>query len=64
MEAFDATLDSLAIAALVVENLKVDAGACRKGLTEDVLATERVYELVKRGVPFRDAYRMVGKRYG
>jgi argininosuccinate lyase len=33
-------------------------------LTEDVLATERVYELVKRGVPFRDAYRMVGKRYG
>ncbi len=64
MEAFDATLDSLAVAALVVENIKIDAGACRKGLTEDVLATEKVYDLVKRGVPFRDAYRMVGKRYG
>jgi argininosuccinate lyase len=64
MEAFDITLDSLAIAALVVENIKVDAEACKRGLTEDVLATEKVYDLVRQGVPFRDAYRKVGKRYG
>ena len=29
------------------------------GLTDEVYATERVYELVKKGVPFREAYRRV-----
>ena len=26
-------------------------------MTEDLFATERVYDLVKTGVPFRDAYK-------
>jgi argininosuccinate lyase len=64
MEAFDITLDTLAVAKLVVENLKVDAGACRRAMTDEVLATEKVYELVRRGMPFREAYRLVGKKYG
>jgi argininosuccinate lyase len=36
---------------------------CRQGLTEEVFATEKVYELVRKGMPFREAYRMVGKKY-
>ncbi|HEX9933875.1 MAG TPA: lyase family protein, partial [bacterium] len=63
MEAFQITLDSLAVAALVVRNIRVDADACKRSLTEEVFATERVYELVKRGVPFREAYRIVGDKY-
>lgn len=28
-------------------------------MTEDLFATEKVYELVKQGVPFRDAYQQI-----
>lgn len=63
MEALDITADCLSIAAKVIAALIVNAEACSKGLTEEVFATERVYELVKKGMPFREAYRTVGKQY-
>jgi len=63
MEALDITRDCLSVMALVAERLKADAAACKRGLTEDVLATERVYDLVKQGMPFRQAYQTIGKRY-
>jgi argininosuccinate lyase len=63
MEAFDITRECLAIAARVVTSLGVDTEACAKGLTEEVFATERVYDLVKQGMPFREAYRTIGKQY-
>lgn len=63
MEAIDITRDSLSVMAKVIAAVEVDATACSKGLTEEVFATERVYDLVKKGVPFRDAYRTVGKQY-
>lgn len=63
MEALDAAADSLAILAKLVSGLEVDEAACAKALTEEVFATERVYALVKQGVPFREAYRRVGKQY-
>jgi argininosuccinate lyase len=63
MEAIDTTRDSLSIMAKVVAAVEADEAACAKGLTEEVFATEKVYELVKQGVPFREAYRLVGKRY-
>jgi argininosuccinate lyase len=28
-------------------------------MTDELFATEKVYELVRNGVPFRDAYRQV-----
>jgi argininosuccinate lyase len=63
MEAIDITRDSLSVMAKVIAAVEVDAAACAKGLTEEVFATERVYDLVKQGVPFREAYRTVGKQY-
>jgi argininosuccinate lyase len=36
---------------------------CEKALTEEVYATEKVYELVKQGVPFREAYQKVAKSF-
>jgi argininosuccinate lyase len=30
-------------------------------MTEELFATEKVYELVKKGTSFRDAYRQVTK---
>jgi len=59
MQSFDITLASLDIMTLVLEGLQVDEEKCKAGLTDELFATEGVYELVKQGVPFREAYRMV-----
>jgi argininosuccinate lyase len=63
MEALDSALETIAIADRVVRNLKVSAEACQAGLTEEVFATERLYELVRQGVPFREAYQRIAKQY-
>ena len=59
MRGFDVTKGSLLVMALVFDRLGVNVDRCEAGLTEEVYATERVYELVKKGVPFREAYRRV-----
>ena len=63
MRSFDITKSSLSVMRLVLENLKVNAKRCQEGLTKEVYATEEVYRFVKRGVPFRDAYKRVSKQY-
>jgi argininosuccinate lyase len=49
---------------LTVSRLEVNADRLAAGLTADVFATDRVLDLVKQGVPFRDAYRQVGANLG
>ena len=61
MKAFKITLESMRIATLLIQNLKVDEPACEKAMSDDLFATEKAYELVKQGVPFRDAYQQVAK---
>jgi argininosuccinate lyase len=61
--AFDATLACLDMMSRVVAGLEVDARACAAALTEELRATEEAYRLVKEGMPFRDAYREIAKRY-
>jgi len=63
MRSFDITKASLSVMKLVLENLKVNAQKCRNGLTKEVYATEEIYKFVKKGVPFRDAYRKISKQY-
>jgi argininosuccinate lyase len=61
MRGLEATLETLSVAALVFEKLVVNEERCAAALTDEVYATERVYELVKQGVPFREAYSRVSK---
>jgi len=56
MRALDETRDSLDIMRMVFDSLKVDRKRCREAMTEELYATDRVYALVKEGVPFREAY--------
>lgn len=63
MRALEITKKSLSIAKLIIENLKVNEEKCKKGLTEEIYATERVYKLVEKGVPFRKAYQKISKEY-
>jgi argininosuccinate lyase len=59
VEGFELTESSLDVMIRIVQGLVVDREACTRGCTDDLRATERVYELVRGGMPFRDAYRRV-----
>jgi argininosuccinate lyase len=61
MRGLEVTETTLSVMALVFDRLGVDAERCRAGLTDEVYATERVHELVRQGVPFREAYRRVAR---
>lgn len=60
-EAFEISIASLKMMNLTFDKLEVNEKQCLASITEDVMATHRVYELVKKGVPFRDAYRQVAR---
>jgi argininosuccinate lyase len=59
MLSFQVTTDSLGILVLVVGALITVREACKRGCSDDIYATERVYKLVREGMVFRDAYRKV-----
>jgi argininosuccinate lyase len=59
MRALDATLGSLRIMAITFEQLEVVEENLRKGFIPEIYATDRSLELVREGMPFRDAYREV-----
>jgi len=63
MECLDITVQSLGIMALVVRSIKVNSARCKADLTSEVFATEKAYALVKKGMPFRDAYRRVSEQF-
>jgi len=61
MKGLDITKESLSIMCLVFENLKVNKENCQKALSDDIFTTERVFQLVKKGIPFRESYRKISK---
>lgn len=63
MKGFEMTKESLSIANLIFKNLKVNKEKCNKALTEDIYATEKVYKLVKKGIPLREAYKIISKEH-
>jgi argininosuccinate lyase len=63
IEVFDITLESLSIMHLIIKNLKINEDHCKNALTDEVFATEKVYDLVKQGIPFREAYKKISKLY-
>ncbi len=60
MEGLRITLASVKIMALTIEKLGVNEERLVKGFIPEIFAADRAFELVDRGVPFRDAYREVG----
>ncbi len=61
MRSFDMTVQTLRIATILMRKIQVDKKRAAEGLTDEVFATERAYTLVKKGVPFRDAYKEAAK---
>ena len=47
----------------VLGQINVNEGKCKKAMNKELYATNKVYELVKKGVPFRDAYKKISQEY-
>ncbi len=60
-EGFKITKNSLNAMQIVFQNLKVDKKNCKKAMTEELYSVEKVADLVKKGVSFREAYKQVSK---
>lgn len=58
----DSALSCVRIMALTVSKLQVNEEKLTAGFLPEIFATDRVVELVGRGIPFRDAYRQVAAR--
>ncbi|MFH1590161.1 MAG: argininosuccinate lyase [archaeon] len=58
----DITKKCLKIMTLVVNKLKVNKENCKKAMTKELYATENAYKLVKKGIPFREAYKEINKK--
>lgn len=63
IKGFELIKNSLNIMRLVIENLDVNSDNCKKAMTKELYATERAYDLVKKGVTFREAYQKISKNY-
>lgn len=64
MRGLDDTLACLQVIRVCVEEMGVNPDACVKAFTPELFATDRALNLVKQGVPFRDAYRQVAATIG
>ena len=63
MEGIDITKSSISIMNPVISNMKVDKQKCKKALSKEIFATEEVHKLVKKGMPFREAYGIIAKKF-
>jgi len=61
MESFDIILATLRIFGIVIKEIKVNREKCVEACSQEIFATEKAYELVKKGVPFRTAYQKAAK---
>jgi argininosuccinate lyase len=62
IEALDLAQESLDICTLVINNVTVNKERALAACTFELFATDRAYEMVtQEHIPFRDAYRIVGK---
>jgi argininosuccinate lyase len=63
MRGLDETLRTVRIMGIVLAELIVDAEKCRQACTEEIYAADKALALVSQGVPFREAYRKISKKY-
>jgi len=55
-ESLEITMDSLKVTRILLENLTPNEKVLKESMTDELYAAEKAYELVKKGMSFRDAY--------
>lgn|SRR3989338_8751375 len=63
MDSFEITKNSLNAMILVFQKLNVNKKSCESAMTEELFATQKTFDLVKKGVSFRDAYKKIAKEF-
>lgn len=61
IKGLEITLGSLNAMNILISSLKVNKARCVAACTPEIFATDHAYELVKQGMPFREAYKKVAK---
>ncbi|MFN4216145.1 MAG: argininosuccinate lyase [Brevinematales bacterium] len=61
MRSFDIVQQTLEVLAIVLENIRFNEENIRRVLSRGIFATDLVFDAVKAGVPFRDAYRKAAR---
>jgi len=56
-------IDTLNICDLVISSLWINKQKLENACSSELYATKEAYELVKSWMSFRDAYKIVGKKY-
>ena len=46
-----------------ITKIKKKEKKSKESMSKELLATQETYKLVKKGVPFREAYKQVSKKY-
>ncbi|MGM0509889.1 MAG: argininosuccinate lyase [Thermoplasmatota archaeon] len=57
MHGLEITLSTISVCRLVVSDIIVNESNIRDSITPSLFATDQVFELTSKGIPFRDAYR-------
>jgi len=55
------TLDSLDVASIVIDGLSVNHDQLQNAMSEDLYSVQKVYDLVRQGIPFREAYKSIAR---
>ena len=63
IKSFKIVRESLKILRIVIKNIKVEKEECKKAMTKELYATKKAYDLVKKGISFRDAYKNVSNNF-
>lgn len=63
IKSFKITIDSILVMNLILSKLKINKDKCSIALTEELFATAELNKLVKQGVPFREAYKIVSEKF-
>ncbi|MFH0955969.1 MAG: argininosuccinate lyase [Candidatus Falkowbacteria bacterium] len=63
LDGADLIRSNLKIMQIVVQNLTVKEKNLRLAMTDDLYATEKIYKLVNKGMPFRQAYMKIKEKY-
>ena len=53
----------LGIMCMIIPHIKINEKKCKESMSKELFATQETYKLVKKGVPFREAYKQVSKKY-
>lgn len=59
MNGLERTEECLLVARRVMQGLQVQEDSLEAAMTDDLYSVQKVYELVQKGVPFREAYQMI-----